>query len=216
LQAGDVLLIEVETATGYPIEIEDPVFIAIQTAVSGAGLIVIEAAGNGTASTGRNLDDPLPPQNGLPPTRSLNRALPSFEDSGAIMVSACRSTLTSTGAHRRIAHDGYGSRIDCYAWGKNVATAGGTGLGPSAGPNRSYTKTFDGTSAAAAIVAGGALLVQDMSLESSNGRTRLTPTDMRALFAGRVPGTDILAPSGNQKIGLMPNLQAIAASFAGT
>jgi hypothetical protein len=211
LKPGDVLLLEVETATGYPIEVEDRAFIAIQTAASTHDIIVIEAAGNGTGTVGRNLDNALPHRPSGAAPRSLNRKSGAFLDSGAIMVSACRSSVTKQDCHRRLRYAGSGSRIDCYAWGDNVATAGGTGLGPSAGANRSYTNSFDRTSAAAAIIAGATILVQEMA--ERGGRPRLSPNQMRALLSGQVPGTDVLAPSGSQKIGVMPDLKAVASHF---
>jgi hypothetical protein len=116
MSAGHVLLIEVETASGYPVEVDEAVLIAIQT-LAGKGVVVVEAAGNGTATAGRDLDKPLPAQ-GTPPKKpaySLKRGASSFADSYAIMVSACRSQVTSQGGHRRIARAGFGSRIDCYA-----------------------------------------------------------------------------------------------------
>ena len=75
--------------------------------------------------------------------------------------------------HRRIARASFGSRIDCYAWGENVTTADGA-------DNKSYVNNFHGTSAASAIVAGAAILVQQMVVRS--GMLRSTrPKCERAL-----------------------------------
>lgn len=201
MNKGDVLLIEVQLAKGYPVEADEVVLIAIQTA-AGQGIVVVEAAGNGTASTGRDLDEPLPKQGkGPKPTHSLNRQAGSFIDSYAIMVSACRSSLT-TGGHRRIGRAGFGSRIDCYAWGDSVKTVGGSG-------NQGYVPDFNLTSAASAIIAGAAILLQQMVVR--NGMPRLTSTQMQALLKSQ--GTDVLTPNGSHKIGVMPDLEAIAASF---
>jgi serine protease len=202
MNKGDVLLIEVQLAKGYPVEADEAVLIAIQTAV-GQGIVVVEAAGNGTPSTGRDLDQPLPKQGkGLAkPTHSLNRQAGqagSFIDSYAIMVSACRSSLT-TGGHRRIGRAGFGSRIDCYAWGDSVKTLGTQG----------YVPDFDLTSAASAIIAGAAILLQEMVVW--NGMSPLTSIQMQALLKSQ--GTDVLTPNGSHKIGVMPDLEAIAASF---
>ena len=205
LKPGDVLLVEVETMDGgFPVEIDDLEFQAIKIA-AGNDLIVIEAAGNGTGTTGRDLDQASSESR---PGFPLKRG-PGFDDSGAIMVSACRAALTRSTPrrHRRKAYAGRGSRIDCFAWGDNVATTGGSGLGSTTGPNSSYTDSFDGTSSAAAIVAGMALLVQQAA-ESSRGR-RLTPMEMRALLSNPALGTGVLKPTGNQQIGVMPDLQAI-------
>jgi serine protease len=203
LKPGDVLLVEVETLDGYPVEIDDLEFQAIKIA-AGNDRIVIEAAGNGTPSRGRDLDQASSESR---PGFPLKRR-PGFDDSGAIMVSACRAALTSPPRrHRRKAYAGYGSRIDCFAWGDSVATTGGSGLGSTTGPNSSYTDSFAGTSSAAAIVAGIALLVQQAA-ESSLGR-RLTATEMRAHLFNPALGTGVLKPTGNQQIGVMPDLQAI-------
>ena len=51
MNRGDVLLIEIETSTGYPVEVDETVLIAIQTAVGSRGIVVVEAGGNGTPST---------------------------------------------------------------------------------------------------------------------------------------------------------------------
>ena len=211
LGKGDVLLIEVETAIGYPVEVEDFTFDQIRNA-SGNDVIVIEPAGNGTGTVGRDLDKPPTGRPGGPQkSRSLNRNAASFLDSGAVLVSACRSRLTSSGLHRRIGYAGFGSRVDCYAWGENVATAGGSGLGPSQSKNRSYTDSFSGTSAASAIVAGVAILAQDMAREKL-GRD-LLPLDMRTLLSNPANGTGVLRPSGNTMIGVMPDLEAIGTSL---
>jgi serine protease len=205
MNAGDVLLIEVETSTGYPVEVDETILIAIQT-TAGKGIVVVEAAGNGTGNAGRDLDKPLPKPAGRPkPTHSLNRKSGAFIDSYAIMVSACRSTVTTGGGHRRIGYASFGSRIDCYAWGDNVTTAGGAG-------NQGFVPDFNGTSAASAIIAGAAILVQQMVVRK--GKPPLTSTQMRDLLAGQVPGTDVQAPSGPQVIGIMPDLEAIAGSFS--
>ncbi len=204
MSRGDVLLIEIETATGYPVEVDETILIAIQTAVGSRGIVVVEAGGNGTPSSGRDLDAPLPkPVGQSRPTHSLKRGSGSFIDSYAIMVSACRSSVTQ-GGHRRIARASFGSRIDCYAWGNNVTTADGHG-------NRGYVANFRGTSAASAIIAGAAILVQQMVV--STGKSPLTSTEMRARLGAQATGTDVQAPSGLPVIGVMPNLEAIAGSF---
>jgi hypothetical protein len=205
MSAGHVLLIEVETASGYPVEVDEAVLIAIQT-LAGKGVVVVEAAGNGTATAGRDLDKPLPAQ-GTPPKKpaySLKRGASSFADSYAIMVSACRSQVTSQGGHRRIARAGFGSRIDCYAWGDSVKTADGAG-------NRGFVEDFHGTSAASAIIAGSAILVQQMVV--SKGKLPLTSTQMRTLLSQKPTGTNVQAPSGPNVIGVMPDLEAIAGSL---
>ena len=54
-----------------------------------------------------------------------------------------------------------GSRLDLHAWGASVTTTGGGGLqGPPAPESEWYTTGFNGTSAAAAIVAGAVASLQ--------------------------------------------------------
>jgi hypothetical protein len=209
LGRGDVLLVEVETSIGYPAEVEELSFTAMRNA-AGNDVIVIEAAGNGTGTVGRNLDKPPTGRKGGPPKdRSLNRTAGSFQDSGTILVSACRSNLTSNGEHRRNGFANYGSRVDCYAWGENVATTGGYGLGPNNGPNSSYRDDFHGTSAASAIIAGVAILAQDIASGKPGGR--LLPLAMRALLSDPANGTAVLGPTKKPQIGVMPDLKKISA-----
>lgn len=211
---GDgVLLLEVQTVDGYPIEIDEVMFTAIWEATR-AGVIVIEAAGNGTETVGRDLDRAIPRGADDPPPIDLNHESESFRDSGAIMVSACRASLARQGGHRRIGYAGYGSRIDCYAWGEKVVTAGGGDFGPVAGANRRYTDNFGGTSSAAAIIAGAAILVQQMA-NASDGPGALGPAQMRSILSDAATGTVVLAPSGKEKIGVMPDLKEIARKLRG-
>ena len=222
---GDVLLLEVETVRGnpiqgYPVEIVDLWFDAIRLAV-GNGIVVVEAAGNGASDLAgndvvRNLDDLEADWPDAPAWRSLKRTSPKFLDSGAIMVSACTSEVENVpgvlqGVHRRLSYATFGSRIDCYAWGENVYSAGYGWIPPDADPslpNTWYTDSFNGTSAASAIIAGAALLVQDMHLSTRGWR--LAPAQVRALLSDKVSGVKILNDVGSTSIGVMPDLVALA------
>ena len=99
---------------------------------SANGIIVIEAAGNGNASLDTWVD-----AGGL---QRLDRADADFRDSGAIMVGSCASALP----HNRYVGCGvgcgsnYGSRIDCFAWGENITTAGYGDLDAGTGDNTTY------------------------------------------------------------------------------
>jgi hypothetical protein len=193
LAPGDVLLVEVQRGYG-PAEIDEADFDAIRLA-SAHGIIVIEAAGNG----GTDLDRYRDSSN----NRTLNRCSSGFHESGAILVGACVSTVP----HDRIWFSNFGSRVDCFAWGENVVSCGYGDLDAGDGDcNRSYTDSFCGTSSAAAIIAGAALVIQ--GLYQANTGARLSPCRMRELLASPALNT----PQGRStagSIGVMPDLQAI-------
>src|SRR5262249_47272877 len=157
------LLIEAQVF-GMPIEVLDHEFKSISLATA-AGIIVIEAAGNGSM----NLD--------LYKTSSgaqvLNPAATGFRESGAIMVAAA----TSAHPHMRFDSSNFGARINCFAWGQNVTTCHSNGVSATA----AYRGDFGQTSAASAIIAGVAASVQGM-VEQNFGR-RLGPLQMRKLLS---------------------------------
>jgi subtilisin family serine protease len=203
---GAVLLLEVQDANNLPVETDDLVFIAIQNAIA-LGIIVVEPAGNFDS----NLDA---------------IAVLNTRDSGAIVVGAGMAALDATGT----GHDrwlgplpppgfpqpgsNYGSRVDCYAFGEKVVTTGPAKdpacvLGSGTRPTNEYRCDFGGTSAAAAIVAGAAVVLQ--GLYRSTSGVPLSPAQMRDVF--RTHGT----PQGNGRpgnIGLMPDLKAAARSLS--
>ncbi|WP_176399964.1 S8 family peptidase [Bacillus cereus] len=195
LQYGDVLLLEAQTIkshhSGYlPVEVEEGVFVAIQAATS-KGIVVIEAAGNGSNDLDHYRDE-----NGK---YTLNRNSPDFKDSGAIMVAAA----TATSPHRRILNSQWGSncgtRIDCYGWGERVTTTSG-----NIGENR-YTYEFGGTSSASPIIAGAAIAVQ--GLRKAKYGQAYNPYILRDILKA----ANLNTPSvPGDKIGYMPNLKAIA------
>jgi hypothetical protein len=127
---------------------------------------------------------------------------PDFMDSGAILVSAATSAVP----HQRMAYSNYGSRIDCFAWGENVLTAGNF-PGPSHLFADSYTCKFGGTSSAAAIVAGAATAIQNIAEENFN--YRLSPKQMRQLLNSDELGTCSANGRAIDKIGVMPDLKKI-------
>lgn len=192
---GDVLLLEAQTtyptAAGYvPVEAEQAVFDAIQTATS-QGIVVIEAGANGSVDL-----DAFQDVNGK---HILNRASSDFRDSGAIMVGAA----SSAAPHQRLGFSNFGSRIDCFAWGENVDTCGDGWT--STGIN-TYTNSFSGTSSASPIVAGAALLLQSWRVRL--GLSRYSPFRLRQLLSDRALNTHSANPS-TDRIGVMPNLRAI-------
>jgi hypothetical protein len=163
------------------------------------GMIVVEAAGNGN----KNLDLFQESSAGK---FVLSRDHPlDFKDSGAIMVGGSTANFPYVTAVPdelgAIQHTGFGSRVDCFAWAQKVHTYDVDLFGGD-----TYASTFGGSSAASAIVAGAALLVQGVA-EATLGR-RLSPGEMRALLADPTINTK----SQNwpaDKIGVMPNLKRI-------
>jgi hypothetical protein len=165
------------------------------------GIVVVEAAGNGD----NNLDNFQEASGGK---FVLSRDHPAeFRDSGAIMVGGS----TSTYPYQKdvphpvlpgvIVRTCFGSRVDCFAWAQGVRTADVNIFGQDI-----YTSTFGGSSAASAIVAGAALLVQGVA-EQTLGH-RLPPAQLRALLSDDTINTRS-ASHGVDKIGVMPNLKRI-------
>jgi serine protease len=197
LGAGDVLLLEVQRGKVFPIlptESEEADFTAIDLAV-GAGITVIEAAGNG----GLDLDERPEPQ------------LRGIRDSGAVVVGAARADVVDRVGHRRRRDSNHGSRVDCHAWGEKVTTSGyGTLPVGDGSADSGYTAGYAGTSSASAIVAGVAAAVQGMALALRGAP--LDPGTLRRLL--RAPGnTTPQVPTATgllNHIGGMPDLAKLA------
>lgn len=206
LEAGDVVLIELQIPdfsnpdeTIYvPIEWYEPYYDAIQL-ISGNGLIVVEAAGNGS----QNLDDPFFSQGN-------NGHYPFLEEnwSEAIMVGA-GSSGTSDFPLARMWFSNYGSRVDVQGIGEDVVTTGYGDLYLDEGENVSYTKIFSGTSSASPIVVGGVSLLQSLYKENTG-----EPFDVdyiRELLVNTgFPQTDGILYPVSEKIGPLPNVFAAA------
>jgi hypothetical protein len=204
LNFGDIILLEAQafhTSSSnkiWPVEIQEATFQSIRLATA-LGITVIEAAGNGDLfnRVGNDLD-----LFSLNQKKILDPASPDFKDSGAILVSAASRTVP----HHRIRYSNYGSRINCYAWGTGVDTAGAY-PGSSGSAVDRYTGNFNGTSSASAIIAGAVIAVQSISEAKCN--TRLGPKQMRDIVGSAEYGT----PSANgrmiDKIGVMPDLRKI-------
>ena len=192
---GDVLLLEVQkyfAGSWLPTEIDDDNFDAIRLAVA-SGKIVVEAAGNGNT----DLDTWINEEG----TRQLDRD--PDNDSGAIMVGACESLPQ----HNRFENSNYGARLDCFAWGEDITTTGYGNLNPTATDDRLYTNDFGGTSGAAAIIAGAALILQGMYKAKAIDGEVISPSQMRALLSDPSGTSQGSTVAGN--IGVMPNLRAI-------
>ncbi len=207
-QPGDVLLIEAELVSGDVfnggpglVEINSPVETqplerdAIQLAVS-LGIIVVEAAGNG----GANLDD-----TSLYWGDAFKEGQAGFEDSGAILVGASVPPSHS----EKLEQSNHGRRVNCFAWGSNVLAPGS--LNVALDYHRSYITSFGGTSAASAIIAGVAVLVQ--SYYKAQTGNLLSPMAMRALLSDSANGLNRRADQANPAlalgIGVMPDLKKL-------
>lgn len=207
LQPGDVLLIELHRPGprsnllgqfGFlPMEFWRAEFVAIQYAIDVRGVIVVEAAGNGS----QDLDDALyDPADGREPQR---------RDSGAIMVGAGAPPDGLFGTDRsRLDFSNYGARVDCQGWGASVVTLAYGDLRDGT-PQHQYTAQFNGTSSASPIVAAACACVQGYA--RAKGRL-LTCAELRDLLHRTgSPQTD--GPNGpaGQRIGRRPNLRELLA-----
>lgn len=198
MSAGHVLLLEVQRGAALlPTETDLGDFDAIRLATA-RGIIVVEAAGNGNNDLDAFTD--------AAGRFRLRRGHADFRDSGAIMVGAAESPVVGGNAHDRANFSNFGSRIDCYGWGRNVTTCGYGDLTPGAAIDASYTSTFNGTSSASPVVVGAAVLTQSM-YRSATG-TMLSPGQMRAILSNPGNGTPQSATVAGA-IGVMPNLRQI-------
>ncbi|HSZ31863.1 MAG TPA: S8 family serine peptidase, partial [Puia sp.] len=176
LQFGDILLLEAQVTDFagkgnlWPVEIQDAIWQVIRLATA-LGIIVIEAAGNGNLNGVEGNDLDLFHLNGK---KILDPKDTAFKDSGAIMVAA--STMSAP--HRRMTFSNYGRRINCFASGENILTAGNH-PGNSGCAINMYTSRFGGTSGAAAIITGAVISIQ--SIKEANNQTRFSPSEMRRL-----------------------------------
>ena len=207
LAPGDVVLIEVAaleggTTTRYqrPIERQPDVRAAIRL-LTGAGIVVIEPAGNGNS----DLDALAVSATRCP----LTPGAPGYLDSGAVLVGGASVDATQPAPPKRwVSTDtpgvgsNFGRRVDCCSWARRVWTSG---AGPWSKPSTTAYQNLNGTSSASAIIAGVAVLVQ--ALQSAAGRPPLTSRELRAAF--RDAGTGTAAALGAQ-IGAMPDLELVA------
>ena len=178
-------------------------FLAIQYAVQ-RGIIVVEAAGNGS----EDLDDPHydAPGAGFPP--NWRNPFRGAADSGAIVVGAGAPPSGAFGPDRsRLGFSNFGSRLDCQGWGRGVVTTGYGDLYAGDGENEWFTGTFSGTSSASPIVTGVVACLQGIA--RARGRP-LDPATVRVhLRTTGSPQTASPTAPVNQSIGTRPDLAAL-------
>lgn len=198
---GDVLLLEAQLedpddwAMNWPLDTDFAIADTIGLATA-AGISVVEAGGNGDEAAHYFDTDA-----GTPPL---------FE-SGAILVSCAQIV------QQRIVPMSYaprGGRVDCFAWGFGINTSWADGGGETG----LYVPTdgvpgFNGTSAAAAIVAGAAIVLQGIARQTAFGA--LTPAQMRAALSNPEWNTSPDAASPPHAIGCMPDLARLIAALDG-
>jgi len=199
LSFGDVMLIEIQLGDceGYgdyypfcshhnmPVEARVEYFHLIRLATA-LGIVVVEVAGDGNEW----LDGYMPISG---PKFIFRKGSPDFQDSGAIMVSA---STPAGGAHFPLSSANYGSRIDCFAWGEGVETCSTDDSGTAS----LYTSNFNGTSAAAAIIAGAALSFQGICKKTLG--YPLSPGQIRYYLSCN---GSISFPYSPKDIGVMPD-----------
>ncbi len=205
---ANVVLLEVQRDDPFtPTEVDWCDWHAIRCAVA-HGMAVIECAGNG--QTRINWQPPQAPSSqGMMGAR--NNGTIELKDSGATMVGAGKHFTfydpeTNTGLHSRSESSNFGTRIDCYAWGDSIYTTGIADEPKSPGVplKKSYRSDFGGTSGAAAIIAGAALLIQGVAWRRK--QIVLPPGDLRILLKNY--GTGQRNPATGP-IGAMPDLKQV-------
>jgi len=197
LSAGDVILVEVQKETAgcvVPVEVEHAIANAISLATA-LGITVIEPAANGRMRLDAQLN--------LPGLRQ-----PFLSDSGAIVIGA---GMFINGKWHRDDCTNYGPRIDCFGPGDPTHTFGNYPVADPDGftdPEQMMTCGFSNTSAAAALIAGIALIVQDAAQRRFGAPFH--PKVLRHLLRDPRNGVEC-AP--REEVGVMPQFEKLAANI---
>jgi hypothetical protein len=191
LRKGDVLLVEVQARRNRIQSPNCPPYLPIeawpqgQAAINLAtaqGIYVVEVAGNG----------------------GLDLAGHGVPESGAALIVGAGTP----GTGERMACSNHGTRVDLQGWGSDVVTTGASecdgyaDLQLRSESRRCYTRSFGGTSAAAAIVAGCVATISGVL--KAHGFSPLPLDQMKKLLVetGMPPGPGLL-----DGIGPLPNLR---------
>ena len=164
-------------------------------AATSAGIIVVEAAGNGNQDL-----DSAPYGSPFPAGRA---------DSGAIIVGSANNFACTNPPHGRLDSSTFGSRVNLHAFGECVTT---TGYGPDLGPtpqddpddNFDYTSSFSGTSSASPMIASSAAILSSVAVQRGDA-DGLTSVEARTQLAIGATPQDTSSDSSN--VGPMPDLR---------
>ncbi|KAI5457077.1 peptidase S8/S53 domain-containing protein [Mariannaea sp. PMI_226] len=181
-------------------------FAAIHDAVFKKGIVVIEAAVNGS----ENLDHVAYGANPRFSNDWRNPFNPINPFSGAILVGPGYHPGQIDNLDRsRLRISNYGERVDCQAWGALVTSTASDGdLHGINNLDRRYTANFGGTSSAAAMIAGGVLCIQ--GTRRAEGRRLLNSEEYRRLLRHTgSPQQDGLGRPSTQRIGNQLDLRQL-------
>jgi hypothetical protein len=201
LQAGDVLLLEIEkTPNGFPkplpVEAEQATWDVIR-AITATQVIVIEPAGNG----GVLLDNVVIEPGGfalrqLLPDGTMHPFVDPTRDSKAIVVGAG----DALNKYAPLGSSNFGRRVNCFAAGTGVVS---TVTLQDSDPLPYATNGIKQTSGAGAIIAGATMLLQ--AYLRARGVAPLTPDHFAALVRDHDLATKVTSEIGN-----MPSFGRIA------
>gem|GEM_PF-6702541 len=190
LRAGDVLLVELQSEELGPVDtgVHGAAVADAIAAATAAGIVVVIPAGNAGADVATF---------GAPVSDT------------ALMVGGGESPAAGGAAGRRASMSNHGRRVDVQGPALGVVTATAAPsyyehlIGGDGAPHRSYTHCFNGTSSAAAAVAGGIASMQGVA-RAQRG-TPFTPAEVRArLVATGRPQDD----PGEGRVGPVPQFRA--------